>query len=95
MGDHPAGRWATRPGFRIAAIAVTLVVGIFGPTANGDRFALFQIVDATLASAIIVVLLIALTYNRLPWRGPARHEGPGPSQAAAPPPSTDAYAESP
>ena len=65
----PLACWATRPGFRIAAIAVTLVVGIFGPTANGDRFALFQILDATLASAIIVALLIALTYNRLPWRG--------------------------
>lgn len=51
--------WATRPGFRIATIAVTLIVGIFGPTANGDRFALFQIIDATVASTLIVVLLIA------------------------------------
>ncbi|OSC40783.1 polyprenol phosphomannose-dependent alpha 1,6 mannosyltransferase MptB [Mycobacterium decipiens] len=64
----PLAAWATRPGFRVAAIAVTLIVGIFGPTANGDRFALFQIVDATLASAIIVVVLIALTYTRLAWR---------------------------
>jgi alpha-1,6-mannosyltransferase len=43
-------------------------VGVFGPTANGDRFALFQIVDATLASTVIVALLIAATYDRLPWR---------------------------
>ncbi len=64
----PLAAWATRPGFRVAAIVVTLVVGIFGPTANGDRFALFQIVDATLASAAVVVVLIALTYTRLPWR---------------------------
>ncbi len=64
----PLAAWATRTGFRAAAIVVTLVVGIFGPTANGDRFALFQIVDATVASAIIVVVLIALTYTRLPWR---------------------------
>ncbi|HPX37558.1 MAG TPA: polyprenol phosphomannose-dependent alpha 1,6 mannosyltransferase MptB [Mycobacterium sp.] len=64
----PLAAWATRPGFRIATIAVTLIVGIFGPTANGDRFALFQIIDATLASTLIVVLLIALTLNRLPWR---------------------------
>jgi alpha-1,6-mannosyltransferase len=49
-------------------IIITLVVGIFGPTANGDRFALFQIVDATLASSLIVAVLIALTYTRLPWR---------------------------
>ena len=64
----PLAAWATRPGFRIAVIAVTLVVGIFGPTANGDRFAIFQIIDATLASAAIVAALIALTYTRLPWR---------------------------
>ena len=59
----PLAAWATRPGFRVAAIVVTLIVGIFGPTANGDRFALFQIVDATLASTFIVVVLIALTYT--------------------------------
>src|SRR5437764_623376 len=41
----PLAAWATRPGFRLAAIIVTIVVGIFGPTANGDRFALFQILD--------------------------------------------------
>lgn len=64
----PLAAWATRPRFRIAAIAVTLIVGIFGPTANGDRFALFQILDATLASALIVALLIVLTRSRLPWR---------------------------
>ena len=64
----PLAAWATRPGFRMTAIVVTLVVGIFGPTANGDRFALFQIVDATVASTVIVVMLIAVTYNHLPWR---------------------------
>jgi alpha-1,6-mannosyltransferase len=64
----PLAAWATRPGFRAAAILVTIVVGVFGPTANGDRFALFQILDATLASTVIVVALIALTSTRLPWR---------------------------
>jgi len=64
----PLAAWATRPRFRIATIAVTLVVGIFGPTANGDRFAVFQIVDATLASAIVALVLIAVTWTRLPWR---------------------------
>ncbi|OBG09068.1 polyprenol phosphomannose-dependent alpha 1,6 mannosyltransferase MptB [Mycolicibacter sinensis] len=78
----PLAAWATRPGFRIAVIAVTLVVGIFGPTANGDRFALFQIVDATLASAVVVLALFLLTYRHLPWRelpdepgGSARRDG--------------------
>jgi alpha-1,6-mannosyltransferase len=64
----PLAAWATRPGFRVAVIVITLVVGIFGPTANGDRFALFQILDATLASAAVVVVLVTLTYTRLPWR---------------------------
>ena len=64
----PLAAWATRPGFRLAVIIVTIVVGIFGPTANGDRFALFQIVDATVASTVVVLLLIAVTYDRLPWR---------------------------
>jgi alpha-1,6-mannosyltransferase len=98
----PLAAWATRPGFRAAVIVVTLVVGIFGPTANGDRFALFQILLATAASAMIVLVLIGLTYQRLPWRKlPDFDSAPPPPDAAEPPlpsPPTakpDAYAESP
>jgi len=104
----PLAAWATRPRFRIAVIAVTLIVGIFGPTANGDRFALFQIIDATVASALIVLLLIGVTLNRLPWRDVPgtgeRYSGEDPDPGAlggpAPQPpavstSPDAYAESP
>jgi alpha-1,6-mannosyltransferase len=90
----PLACWATRPGFRIAAIAMTLIVGIFGPTANGDRFALFQIFDATVASAVIVALLFAVTYRWLPWRGlPVPRTGA--SRARARRDTTDAYAGSP
>jgi alpha-1,6-mannosyltransferase len=104
----PLAAWATRPGFRIATIAVTLIVGIFGPTANGDRFALFQILDATLASAVIAGLLIVLTHNLLPWRRvPGTDEvysgqdlvignGVGaPHPPPAPRPAPDAYADAP
>ncbi|KDE97507.1 membrane protein [Mycolicibacterium aromaticivorans JS19b1 = JCM 16368] len=107
----PLAAWATRPGFRIATIAVSLVVGIFGPTANGDRFALFQIVDATLASTVIVLMLIAVTFHRLPWRKvpgtnetfsgqepdtPATAESAEPStEPPTPRPAPGAYAESP
>lgn len=95
----PLAAWATRPGFRIAVIGVTLVVGIFGPTANGDRFALFQIVDATVASCIVVLVLIALTYTRLPWRAlpgkPDRVPATGPAQARQSTEMPDAYADSP
>jgi alpha-1,6-mannosyltransferase len=95
--------WATRPGFRMAVIVVTIVVGVFGPTANGDRFALFQIVDATVASTIIVALLIAATHARLPWRAlpaadSAAHTAtpdPAPSsETRQPTPVPGAYAES-
>jgi alpha-1,6-mannosyltransferase len=103
----PLAAWATRPGFRIAAIGVTIVVGVFGPTANGDRFALFQIVDATLASTVIVLALIAATYTRLPWRPLPRtyhdlitHDAVTPelvssTETPQPTPLPGAYAESP
>jgi alpha-1,6-mannosyltransferase len=99
----PLAAWATRPGFRIAVIIVTIVVGVFGPTANGDRFALFQIVDATVASAIIVALLIAGTYHRPPWRPLPSTESTGDaltpdlapsSETRQPAPAPGAYAES-
>ena len=101
----PLATWATRPGFRGTAIGSSLVVGIFGPTANGDRFALFQILDATLASLVIVAILIAITYRRLPWRplpdvnGTGPPEEPTSGEASRPPPTPatkpDAYAEYP
>ncbi|BBY61279.1 putative alpha-(1-_6)-mannopyranosyltransferase [Mycolicibacterium sarraceniae] len=84
----PLAAWATRPGFRIATIAISLVVGIFGPTANGDRFALFQIFLAVVASLVIVLLLIAVTFNHLPWRKvPGTNEAfSGQEPDPAPPP---------
>jgi len=103
----PLAAWATRPAFRTTTIVVTLVVGIFGPTANGDRFTLFQILLAIVASTVIVLVLIGLTYNRLPWRkmpngAPEIHRAPAQATPTAepsiPPPQPakpDAYAESP
>jgi alpha-1,6-mannosyltransferase len=100
----PLAAWATRPRFRTAAIAVTLVIGIFGPTANGDRFTVFQILLATAASTVIVALLIALTYYRLPWRrlpdadaalvSPPADAQPEPVLPGKPTTVPDAYAES-
>lgn len=72
----PLAAWATRPGFRAATITGTIIVGIFGPTANGDRFTLFQILDATVASLGIALILLALTWKILPWRAvPADFRG--------------------
>jgi alpha-1,6-mannosyltransferase len=103
----PLSAWATRRSFRTTAIVVTLMVGIFGPTANGDRFTVFQILLATAASTVIVSLLIMVTYYRLPWRklpdpGPeidvAPVAEPVPVEPSLPRPQAakaDAYAESP
>lgn len=100
----PLAAWATRPAFRTTTIVVTLVVGIFGPTANGDRFTLFQILLAVVASTVIALLLMALTYNHLPWRRvPGENTTDDGAQPAAeksplpptPPVKPDAYAESP
>ncbi|QNI06708.1 hypothetical protein GAN17_10685 [Mycobacterium kubicae] len=89
----PLAAWATRTGFRVTVIIITLIVGIFGPTANGDRFALFQIVDATLASALIVVVLIALTYHQLPWRAlPFLTDAPDREPVVAPEPRPEPVA---
>ncbi|HKV20491.1 MAG TPA: polyprenol phosphomannose-dependent alpha 1,6 mannosyltransferase MptB, partial [Mycobacterium sp.] len=103
----PLAAWATRRSFRTTTIVVTFVVGVFGPTANGDRFTVFQILLATAASTVIVALLIAMTYYRLPWR---KLPDPGPELDIAPLPEpvavtasrpqpqaakADAYAESP
>ena len=86
----PLATWATKPSFRSTTIAATLVVGIFGPTANGDRFALFQIFDATLASLLIVFILIAITYRRLPWRPLPDANGTRPEASVSGPPATPA-----
>jgi len=90
----PLAAWATRPAFRTTTIIVTLAVGIFGPTANGDRFTLFQILLAVAASTVIALALIALTYNRLPWRATIAPADSPPAPAPQPA-RPDAYAESP
>lgn len=102
----PLAAWATRPAFRSTTIVVTLMVGIFGPTANGDRFTLFQILLAVVASTMTVLVLMVLTHNRLPWRKLPSTDEPAPAGTTAslpdhpslpppPPVKPDAYADSP
>ncbi|MCG5433573.1 polyprenol phosphomannose-dependent alpha 1,6 mannosyltransferase MptB [Mycobacterium sp. MYCO198283] len=106
----PLAAWATRPAFRSATIVVTIIIGVFGPTANGDRFALFQIAFATLASTVAVAILMAATWRRLPWRSlpdaasggahlpsaPPAGTGPDPSpQPSSRGTATSAYADTP
>ena len=85
----PLAAWATRPAFRTTTIVVTLVVGIFGPTANGDRFTLFQILLAVVASTVIVVdahradLLPAAVAQLPRRRSPAKRQPPDCRRRAA------------
>jgi alpha-1,6-mannosyltransferase len=91
----PLAAWATRPGFRTTTIVITLIVGIFGPTANGARFATFQILLAAAASLAIVALLVAVTYQYLPWRKlPDTDAEPQPEPPSTLAPLSDTYAES-
>ena len=65
----PLAAWATRPGFRTTAI----VGHARGRHLRPDRqrrpvHAVPDPATRPLASTVIVALLIALTYNRLPWR---------------------------
>ncbi|REA71545.1 hypothetical protein C3R44_24255, partial [Mycobacterium tuberculosis] len=64
----PLAAWAPRPGFRVAALLAPLLVGLFGPPAPGARFALFPLVAAPAARALLVLLLLALPSTRFPWR---------------------------
>ena len=95
----PLAAWATRPGFRSTTIAVTLVVGIFGPTANGDRFASSRS-SSRRGERRHRGAADGVTYYRLPWRKlPDPGERPrGPAHSGRlrhHPQATDAYAESP
>lgn len=67
----PLAAWATRPAFRIPAIAFSSVVSmILMP--NGGEYQPFIIVQAAIATIVVVGLLIVATRNRLPWRSEDR-----------------------
>jgi alpha-1,6-mannosyltransferase len=85
----PLAAWATRPAFRTTTIVITLLVCVFGPTAKGDRFTVFQIVMAMTASALIVAVLAAITYHRISrqisWLHPPHEHADGPAPDGAAP----------
>lgn len=63
----PLAAWATRPGFRIPAVAFSSVVSLM-VMPNGGEYQPFIIVQAAVSTILVVGLLIFLTRNRLPWR---------------------------
>lgn len=63
----PLAAWATRPVFRIPAVAFSAVVSVILMPRGAD-LEVFQIVGAAIATVIVAVLFIVLTRNTLPWR---------------------------
>ncbi|MBF6209606.1 polyprenol phosphomannose-dependent alpha 1,6 mannosyltransferase MptB [Nocardia puris] len=63
----PLAAWATRPIFRVPAVAMSAFVSLL-QMPRGGEFEVFQIVGSAIATVIVCVLFIVLTRNVLPWR---------------------------
>ncbi len=63
----PLAAWATRPVFRVPAVALSAVVSVLQMPRGADM-EVFQIVGAAIATTIVCVLFIVVTRNALPWR---------------------------
>ncbi|MFI9637519.1 polyprenol phosphomannose-dependent alpha 1,6 mannosyltransferase MptB [Nocardia sp. NPDC051929] len=64
----PMAAWATRPVFRVPAVAFSAIVSVILMPRGAD-LEVFQIVGAAIATVIVGVLFIVITRNSLPWRG--------------------------
>ncbi|GAA5053592.1 polyprenol phosphomannose-dependent alpha 1,6 mannosyltransferase MptB [Nocardia callitridis] len=64
----PLAAWATRPTFRVPAVAFSAVVSVI-LMPRGANLEVFQIVGAAVATVIVTALFIVLTRHSLPWRG--------------------------
>ncbi|MFI2471825.1 polyprenol phosphomannose-dependent alpha 1,6 mannosyltransferase MptB [Nocardia xishanensis] len=71
----PLAAWATRPVFRVPAVAFSAVVSVLQMPRGAD-LEVFQIVGAALATVIVGVLFIVITRNALPWRAHAGVSAP-------------------
>lgn len=63
----PLAAWATRPVFRIPAIAFSSFVSVI-LMPNGAEYEPFMIVQAAVATAVASIVLIVATRSRLLWR---------------------------
>ncbi|MFE3293482.1 polyprenol phosphomannose-dependent alpha 1,6 mannosyltransferase MptB [Rhodococcus sp. NPDC059234] len=63
----PLAAWATRPAFRLPAIAFSSVVSLM-VMPNGGEYQPFVIVQAAIVTILVCGSLIFVTRNRLPWR---------------------------
>ena len=67
----PLAAWATRPIFRIPTVVFSSLVSVI-LMPNGGEYQPFIIVQAAIATVVVVGLLIVATRNRLPWRDEER-----------------------
>lgn len=63
----PLAAWATRPVFRVPAVAFSAVVSVILMPRGAD-LEVFQIVGAAIATVVVAVLFLVVTRNSLPWR---------------------------
>ncbi len=63
----PLAAWATRPAFRVPAVAFSAVVSVILMPRGAD-LEVFQIVGAAIATVVVAVLFLVVTRNSLPWR---------------------------
>ncbi|AKE90054.1 polyprenol phosphomannose-dependent alpha 1,6 mannosyltransferase MptB [Rhodococcus aetherivorans] len=63
----PLAAWATRPIFRLPTVAFSSLVSVI-LMPNGGEYQPFIIVQAAIATVVVVGLAIFATRNRLPWR---------------------------
>ncbi|MFD4181340.1 polyprenol phosphomannose-dependent alpha 1,6 mannosyltransferase MptB [Rhodococcus sp. NPDC058514] len=66
----PLAAWATRPVFRIPAIAFSSAVSLI-VMPNGGEYQPFMIVQAAIATIAVVGIAMFITRDRLPWRAGA------------------------
>jgi alpha-1,6-mannosyltransferase len=82
----PLAAWATRPVFRIPAIVFSSAVSLI-VMPNGGEYQPFMIVQAAVATILVVGLAMFLTRDRLPWRagnGAPNGQGSAAEYAEAP-----------
>lgn len=85
----PLAAWATKPAFRVPAVAITAFVCIVGPMPNGGEYPPFVIVQSAIAVIATIAVIYLCTRGRVPWfREHVPQATAGDAAAAADSPST-------
>ncbi|WP_024796424.1 polyprenol phosphomannose-dependent alpha 1,6 mannosyltransferase MptB [Tomitella biformata] len=63
----PLAAWATKPMFRVPAVAISAFVCIVGPMPNGGEYPPLVIVQAAVAVIGTLCVIVFFTRKRIPW----------------------------